>query len=270
MIGVTQLLSKPLLKAVFAADAFGDGSNMLTSNFSNSSLATIEGNGSGFTVSTGTAAYSSNVPKPGFIKSLTMSQSINGQRIDYNMQTGDSNTGVKAYSFWVYTDRHDDDDNLVLQVNLKRQTGGAEPAGYMLVYAWETDRSAFYYDQFDKIILAHGVREVSELAYSDYIENILPNDEYLGEMVREKLVYYPTVTREPFKNNGRLTTLMECGKLFLDLNQPHPTLEDDRFMMCGSPSMLKDFVAILESKGFIEARNINPGHFVIERAFVES
>lgn len=151
MIGVTQLLSKPLLKVVFAADAFGDGSNMLTSNFSNSSLATIEGNGSGFTVSTGTAAYSSNVPKPGFIKSLTMSQSINGQRIDYNMQTGDSNTGVKAYSFWVYTDRHDDDDNLVLQVNLKRQTGGAEPAGYMLVYAWETDRSAFYYDQFDKI-----------------------------------------------------------------------------------------------------------------------
>ena len=126
------------------------------------------------------------------------------------------------------------------------------------------------YDQFDRIILAHGVREISELAYSDYIENILPNDEYLGEMVREKLVYYPTVTREPFKNNGRLTTLMECGKLFLDLDQPLPTLEDDRFMMCGSPSMLKDLVGILESKGFIEARNINPGHFVIERAFVES
>lgn len=151
MIGVTQLLSKPLSKAAFAADAFGDGSNMLTSNFSNSSLATIEGNGSGFTVSTGTAAYSSNVPKPGFVKSLTMSQSINSQKIDYSMQTGDSNTGVKAYSFWVYIDRHDDDDNMVLQVNLKRQTGGAEPAGYMLVYAWETDRSASYYDQFDKI-----------------------------------------------------------------------------------------------------------------------
>jgi len=34
--------------------------------------------------------------------------------------------------------------------------------------------------------------------------------------------------------------------------------------------MLKDLVGILKSKGFIEARNINPGHFVIERAFVES
>ena len=156
-------------------------------------------------------------------------------------------------------------DNMLPGKNLYLLATGTGLAPFMSII-----KDPEIYDQFEKIILAHGVREVSELAYSDYIENILPNDEYLGEMVREKLVYYPTVTREPFKNNGRLTTLMECGKLFLDLNLPHPTLEDDRFMMCGSPSMLKDFVAILESKGFIEARNINPGHFVIERAFVES
>ena len=126
------------------------------------------------------------------------------------------------------------------------------------------------YDQFDRVILAHGVREVSELAYTDYIENVLPNDEYIGEIVREKLVYYPTVTREPYKNNGRLTELIRCGKLFLDLQQPHPNLDDDRFMICGSPSMVKELVSILKSKGFTEARNIKPGHFVIERAFVES
>ena len=126
------------------------------------------------------------------------------------------------------------------------------------------------YDQFDRVILTHGVREISELAYADYIENILPNDEYLGEIVREKLVYYPTVTREPYKNNGRLTELMTSGKLFLDLNQPHPNVNDDRFMICGSPSMIKDLVAILKSKDFTEARNIKLGHYVIERAFVES
>jgi len=126
------------------------------------------------------------------------------------------------------------------------------------------------YDQFDRVILAHGVREVSELAYTDYIENVLPNDEYIGEMVREKLVYYPTVTREPYKNNGRLTELIRCGKLFLDLQQPHPNLDDDRFMICGSPSMIKELVNMLKSKGFTEARNVKPGHFVIERAFVES
>ena len=64
------------------------------------------------------------------------------------------------------------------------------------------------YDQFDRVILTHGVRYISELAYADYIENILPNDEYIGEIVREKLVYYPTVTREPYKNNGRITELI--------------------------------------------------------------
>ena len=103
------------------------------------------------------------------------------------------------------------------------------------------------YDQFDRVILAHGVREVSELAYTDYIENVLPNDEYIGEIVREKLVYYPTVTREPYKNNGRLTELIRCGKLFLDLQQPHPNLDDDRFMICGSPSMIKELVSLLKS-----------------------
>ena len=126
------------------------------------------------------------------------------------------------------------------------------------------------YDQFDRVILTHGVRYISELAYADYIENILPNDEYIGEIVREKLVYYPTVTREPYKNNGRITELISCGKLFLDIQQPHPNLEDDRFMICGSPSMIKELVTLLKSKDFTEARNIKPGHFVIERAFVES
>ena len=126
------------------------------------------------------------------------------------------------------------------------------------------------YEQFDKVILAHGVREVSELAYSNYIENELPQHEYFGEMVREKLLYYPTVTREPYKNNGRLTDLMTSGKLFLDLGLPKPNVEDDRFMLCGSPSMLKDMCAILNERGFNEVRSGNQGHYVIERAFVES
>ena len=126
------------------------------------------------------------------------------------------------------------------------------------------------YDQFDRVILTHGVRYISELAYADYIENVLPNDEYIGDIVNEKLVYYPTVTREPYKNNGRITELMSCGKLFLDIKQPHPNLNDDRFMICGSPSMIKELVTLLKSKDFTEARNIKPGHFVIERAFVES
>ncbi len=126
------------------------------------------------------------------------------------------------------------------------------------------------YDQYQKIILTHGVREVSELAYADYIESQLPQDEFMGEMVREKLVYYPTVTRESYKNQGRLTDLVRSGKLFLDLKLPFPTLKNDRFMLCGGPSMLKEFCGVLDAKGFVEARSGRQGHYVIERAFVES
>ncbi|MDA9371896.1 ferredoxin--NADP reductase [Porticoccaceae bacterium] len=126
------------------------------------------------------------------------------------------------------------------------------------------------YEQYDKVILTHGVREVSELAYADYIENQLLNDEFMGEMVRQKLLYYPTVTREAYRNQGRLTDLVRTGKLFTDLKVPFPSLEDSRFMICGGPSMLKEFCAVLNDKGFVEARSGRLGHYVIERAFVES
>ncbi len=125
------------------------------------------------------------------------------------------------------------------------------------------------YAQYDKVILTHGVRFVSELAYQDFITRELPENEFLGEEVREKLVYYPTVTREPFRNQGRLTNLMESGKLYADVGLPPINLDHDRFMLCGSPSMLKDLTALLDAQGFQEARHGDQGHYVIERAFVE-
>jgi len=125
------------------------------------------------------------------------------------------------------------------------------------------------YENFDRVILTHGVRYVSELAYQDFITRELPDNEYFGELVREKLIYYPTVTREPYDNQGRLTDLMESGKLFSDLGLPAFDLEQDRFMLCGSPAMLKDLTAILDRHGFKEARHGDLGHYVIERAFVE-
>ena len=125
------------------------------------------------------------------------------------------------------------------------------------------------YDQFDKVILVHGVRYVSELAYSDYIKNELPEHEYLGDLLKEKLVYYPLVTREPYQNNGRVTDVLTSGKLFLDLEMAHPSKKDDRFMLCGSPSMLTDMCKILEDRGFSEAKNSHMGEYVVERAFVE-
>ncbi|MGK2912984.1 MAG: ferredoxin--NADP reductase [Porticoccaceae bacterium] len=125
------------------------------------------------------------------------------------------------------------------------------------------------YEHYDKVILTHGVRHVSELAYRDLIVDSLPKHEFFGEEVSKKLLYYPTVTREPFCNQGRLTELMKSGKLFADLGLPKPNLDDDRFMICGSPSMLKDLSGLLNQAGFVETRHGDLGHYVIERAFVE-
>jgi len=125
------------------------------------------------------------------------------------------------------------------------------------------------YERFDKVILTHGVREVSELAYQDII-NELPENEFFGEMVKGKLLYYPTVTREDFHTQGRLTDALTTGKLTDSLGLPPVNVDDDRFMLCGSPSMLKDFCEILDERGFKETIRGDIAEYVIERAFVES
>ena len=125
------------------------------------------------------------------------------------------------------------------------------------------------YEQFDQVILTHGVRYTSELAYRDVIENELPDNEFFGDIIRNQLLYYPTVTREPYRNKGRLTDLMTSGKLFDDLELPKPNLEEDRFMLCGSPAMLKDFTNILDDWGSRESSGGHMHKYVIERAFVE-
>jgi ferredoxin--NADP+ reductase len=125
------------------------------------------------------------------------------------------------------------------------------------------------YEKFEEVILVHGVREVAELAYHDYLTQALPQHEFLGEMVRKQLRYYPTVTREAFTNTGRITTLIENSKLFTDLGVPTLDREQDRIMICGSPEMLRDLKKMLEDRDFKEGNTTRPGDFVIERAFAE-
>jgi len=126
------------------------------------------------------------------------------------------------------------------------------------------------YERFEKVILVHGVRWVSELAYADFITNELAQNEFFGDAVREKLIYYPTVTREPFRNQGRMTDLMRSGKLFADIGLPPINPEDDRAMLCGSPSMLDETSEVLDSFGLkVSPRMGDPGDYLIERAFVE-
>ncbi|EFH11920.1 ferredoxin--NADP reductase [Pseudoroseomonas cervicalis] len=125
------------------------------------------------------------------------------------------------------------------------------------------------YDRFERVVLVHGVRQVAELAYHDWLSQELPRHELLGELVRDKLLYYPTVTREPFHHQGRVNELLASGKLTADLGLPPFSVEQDRVMLCGSPEMLVSMKELLEGRGFTEGAGNRPGHYVVEKAFVE-
>ncbi|MFT3756056.1 MAG: ferredoxin--NADP reductase [Pseudoxanthomonas sp.] len=126
------------------------------------------------------------------------------------------------------------------------------------------------YERFDRVILTHGVRYEKDLAYRDYFENELPQHEVLGELVRDKLLYYPAVSREAFANHGRLTDLMDSGEMMRTLGIEALDPKHDRAMICGSPQMLADFRALLDARGFTASPRIGQiGDYVFERAFVE-
>lgn len=125
------------------------------------------------------------------------------------------------------------------------------------------------YERFEKVVLVHGCRLVAELAYRDFITKELPEHEFLGDMIKAQLLYYPTVTREDFPTQGRIPQLIESGQMANDLQLPEIDPEEDRIMLCGSPEMLKSLKGLLEAKGFNEGNTSKPGDFVVERAFVE-
>lgn len=127
------------------------------------------------------------------------------------------------------------------------------------------------FERFEQVIVVHGVRRVEDLAYREFIAETLPKHEYLGEMVSAQLLYYPTVTREPFEHQGRIPELLLSGRLCADLESPPLSPDSDRAMICGSMAMLADTQAALEALGFAGSPQQGvPGDFVIERAFVDS
>jgi ferredoxin--NADP+ reductase len=125
------------------------------------------------------------------------------------------------------------------------------------------------YERFEQVVLVHGVREVAELAYRQYLTEELPRHEFLGEMVSAQLRYVPTVTREPFPTMGRIPDLIRNGELARLVGGPDLDPATDRAMICGSSAMLRELKGLLEERGFAEGSTSRPGDFVIERAFVD-
>lgn len=125
-------------------------------------------------------------------------------------------------------------------------------------------------DAYERIVVAHGVRETGDLAYAEFFGRELPEHEFLGDAIREKLIYQPSVTRERFHTQGRITDRIADGALARDAGLPplHPAR--DRLMICGSPAMLADTRRLLDGLGFAASpRSGHPGDYVFERAFVE-
>ena len=123
------------------------------------------------------------------------------------------------------------------------------------------------YERYEQVIVTHTCRDVADLTYSKNLVASLRNDPLVGEMVEGKLHLYATTTRQPYERMGRITTLIETGKLFTDLGVPPLDPSTDRAMMCGSMEMIQDTKALMLKAGLKEGSNAAPAEFVIEKAF---
>jgi ferredoxin--NADP+ reductase len=124
------------------------------------------------------------------------------------------------------------------------------------------------YEKFDQIVLTHTCRDVAELEYGAELYRQSVEDALIGELTNGRLTYYSSTTRGQFPRMGRITALIEDGRLFADLGAEPFDPANDRVMICGSMAMLHDVKALVEKAGFREGSHSEPGDFVVERAFV--
>ncbi|MGB0498608.1 MAG: ferredoxin--NADP reductase [Rubricella sp.] len=124
------------------------------------------------------------------------------------------------------------------------------------------------YEKFDEVILTHTCREVGELDYGKHLVDQIRSDEILSEIVGDKLVHLCTTTREESPLMGRMTDWIRDGR-FAEATGAALNPEADRVMICGSMAMLQDHKQLCEQAGLTEGSNSAPGHFVIEKAFVD-
>ena len=124
------------------------------------------------------------------------------------------------------------------------------------------------YERYDQVIMMHTCREAAELDYGRQLVESLKDDPLIGEVVGDKLIYYPTTTREETAQMGRITDNLSSGKVFADLGLPAMDRATDRAMVCGSLAFNSDVKAVLEGFGLTEGANSDPREYVVEKAFV--
>ena len=110
---------------------------------------------------------------------------------------------------------------------------------------------------------------VISLDYGKQVVTSLDDDPLLSDTILGRLTYFSSTTREQYSQMGRITSLLSTGEFFRRLEIENLEPENDRAMICGSLSMIKDTSEILETAGLREGANSNPKEFVIEKAFAE-
>lgn len=125
------------------------------------------------------------------------------------------------------------------------------------------------WERYDHVVVAHTCRTQSELAYGAQIVNALPQDPLIGELVGDKLSYYPTTTREASSIEGRITDHLRDGTIFKALGAAPWSPERDRVMICGNLALNQDIMALCSDHGLEEGANSKPSHFVVEKAFLD-
>ncbi|WP_196782546.1 ferredoxin--NADP reductase [Chromobacterium paludis] len=122
------------------------------------------------------------------------------------------------------------------------------------------------WQRFERIVLAHCVREAEELSFQNEIAEL--RDHPLWGEHGGKLQYLPVVTRNAPAGmlSQRIPALLESGELAaragLTMSPEH-----SRFMLCGNPKMVEDTHRQLMKMGYRMTRQNAPGHIVLENGW---
>jgi ferredoxin--NADP+ reductase len=114
------------------------------------------------------------------------------------------------------------------------------------------------WESYERVILVHGVREHSEMAYLPLIEEI-------KQRHKHQFDFFYSVTREQESPHfsQRIPELLDQGelenKLGISLNP-----ELDQIMLCGNNGMVNASLAVLNERGFKKNQRRDPGQITIE------
>ena len=149
------------------------------------------------------------------------------------------------------------------------------PEGNLWLLATGTGLSAYLsmlqesnvWENFERIIVVHGVRQREELAYAELLQTWSQQGPpaSVHPSPKARLVYLPIPTREALPNmpQARITQLIEDGRL-AQLAGCSLEPSDSKVMLCGNPEMVTQARALLQARGFAAGRRGNKGTLAVE------